>query len=70
MIGDDIQLGRVDISGFTADERQSKRHQQDLDGLLKKQAEEEAQKHGRTPRFRIFVAERKRVEDDEEAARY
>ena len=66
VVGDDVELGRVDVGRLAEDEGERKRDDQHLDGLLEQQAEEEAGEDGDEERLALVVAEREGVEDDEE----
>ena len=66
VVGDDVELGRVDVGRLAEDEGERERDDHDLDGLLEQQAEEEAGEDGDEERLALVVAEREGVEDDEE----
>ena len=66
MVGDDVQLGGVDVGRLAEDEGERERDDHDLDGLLEQQTEEEAGEDGDDERLALVVAEREGVEDDEE----
>jgi len=66
VIGDDVHFSRVDVSRLAKYECEREGDEQDLDGLLEQKAEKEARQDGDKERHALVVAERERVEDDEE----